>query len=366
MTGRPVRWLLLATHVPESGAGGGMVRYCVELARALHRRPDVELHVLCVAAARPFLGDLLGEERVHPVPALPVAARSLVERAGPRLLPVLSEGWDVVHGAKHLLPRRAGSATRVLTVHDLNPLDRPGDFGALKRIGLRRPYLASISGADALVCVSEATRARLLAWVPAAADRAAVVHLAASPALLNVRLREVPELAGRRFLLIVGDSSPRKNLALAFRVWPEVAAARPGATLAVVGPPSWGPSQLRAAAPLLARGQVTLLGHRSDAELAWLYRSAAAVLCPSQLEGFGLPVVEGAAFGVPVIASDDPAMGEAGGGGTVRLSPHDPGAWGEAAVAALDGRLPVAPATIPPRTWDDVAAETVKAVRGVR
>jgi glycosyltransferase involved in cell wall biosynthesis len=144
-------------------------------------------------------------------------------------------------------------------------------------------------------------------------------------------------------------------------VWPEVAAARPGVVLAVVGPPSWGPSQLGAAAPLVADGQVVLLGHRSDEELAWLYGHAAALLCPSELEGFGLPVVEGAAFGLPVLASDDPAMAEVSGPGTVRISPHDLAGWRSAVLDALDGRI-AAPTTVP-RGWDDVAAETVEAVR---
>ncbi len=361
---RPLRWLLLATHVPASGSGGGMVRYCVELARARAARADVELSVVCTPEAQPFFTGLLGPGRAIAMPGLPVAVRSLVERGGRRLLPALGEEWDVVQGAKHLVPRAAGTATRLLTVHDMNPLDRPGDFGRLKRVGLRRPYLASIADADVLTCVSAATRSRLAAWAPESEARAEVVRLACSPALLAARPQEVPELAGRRFALVVGDSSPRKNLALAFRLWPAVAAERPGAVLAVVGPPSWGPSQLGAAAPLVADGRVVLLGHRSDAELAWLYRSASALLCPSQLEGFGLPVVEGAAFGVPVLASDDPAMAEVSGPGTLRLSPHDVGAWRDAVLAALDGRL-AAPAA-EPRTWDDVAAETVQAVRRVR
>jgi glycosyltransferase involved in cell wall biosynthesis len=361
MTGRPLHWLLLATHVPASGSGGGMVRYCVELARALGRRDDVDLSVVCTPAAEPFFTGLLGPGRALPLRDLPVATRSLVERAGPALLPALRREWDVVHGAKHLIPHRAGTATRVLTVHDMNPLDRPGDFGRLKRVGLRRPYLASIRDADVLVCVSAATRSRLAAWVPEAESRAEVVRLAASPALLRAEPVPVPELAGRRFVLVVGDSSPRKNLALAFRLWPEVATARPGAVLAVVGPPSWGPSQLGAAGPLVADGRVVLLGHRSDAELAWLYGSAAALLCPSELEGFGLPVVEGAAFGLPVLASDDPAMAEVSGRGTVQLSPHDPAGWRSAVLDALDGRIPAPTAVV--RDWDDVAAETVEAVR---
>jgi glycosyltransferase involved in cell wall biosynthesis len=361
-----LRWLLLATHVPASGSGGGMIRYCVELARALSARPDVDLHVVATPEAEEFFTGLLGPGRVHRAPALPVALRSLVERAGPRLLPVLRQQWDVVHGAKHLVPRSAGAATRVLTVHDMNPLDRPADFGALKRVGLRRPYLDSIADADVLVCVSAATRARLLAWAPDAEPRAGVAHLAASPALLAAEPEAVPELAGRPFVVMVGDSSPRKNLALAFRIWPGVVAARPDAVLAVVGPPSWGPSQLGAAAPLVAGGQVALLGHRSDGELSWLYRNAAAVLCPSQLEGFGLPVVEGEALGVPVLVSDDAAMGEVSRAGTTALSPHDPAAWQAAVLAALDGRLPAAPAPESIRTWADVAAETVEQVRRAR
>ena len=366
MSDRPLRWLLLATHVPASGSGGGMIRYCVELARALHDRPDVELHVVATPEAEEFFAGLLGDSRVHLLPGLPVAARSLVERAGPRLLPVLGQDWDVVHGAKLLVSRQAGAAIRLLTVHDMIPLDRPGDFGRLKRVGLRRPYLASVADADAMVCVSAATRSRLLAWAPDAAARAEVVHLAASPALLAAEPAPVPELAGRPFVVMVGDSSPRKNLALAFRVWPQVVAARPDAVLAVVGPPSWGPSQLGAAAPLVADGRVLLLGHRSDGELSWLYRNAAALLCPSQLEGFGLPVVEGEALGVPVLLSDDAAMGEVSRPGTTALSPHDPAAWERAVLAALDGRLTPPPVPERPRTWADVARETVEVVRRAR
>ncbi|MDH2414177.1 glycosyltransferase family 1 protein [Nocardioides sp. CER19] len=373
MTGRPRRWLLLATHVPASGSGGGMVRYCVELARALSARPDVELHLLCAREARDFATSVVGTGHVHVLPGLPVVVRSVIERSGPAVLPVLRQEWDVVHGAKHLLPRRAGRATRVLTVHDLNPLDRPGDFGPAKRMLLRRPYLASIADADVLVCVSAATRGRLSAWAPDADPRSTVVHLAASPTLLAAEGQPVGEVAGRRFVLVVGDPSPRKNLDFVLRLWPLVAAARPDATLAVVGPQSWGPTRSAGVGRRAADGQVALLGHRSDRELAWLYRSAAAVLCPSQLEGFGLPVVEAEALGAPVVISDDAAMGEVAGPRTVRISPHDPDAWRSEVLAALDRRPPgvrTGAATqrhgLTARTWRDVAAETVEAVEAVR
>ena len=103
---RPLTWLMTATQVPASGTGGGIVRYTVELARALHARDDVDLSVLVEPAARPFFAELLGSvARVHTLPALPTAARSLLERAGTGC-GTFRRSFDVVHGTKHLLPRQ--------------------------------------------------------------------------------------------------------------------------------------------------------------------------------------------------------------------------------------------------------------------
>lgn len=359
---RRLRWLLLATHVAPSGSGGGMVRYVVELARSLAARPDVELHVVCGDATTPFFTELVGDPaRVHAATErLPVPLRSALEREGLGL-PVLREPFDVLQGAKHLLPRRHRAATTLLTVHDMLPLDRPGDFGAVKRALLRGPYLASLEQADALVCVSAATRDRLRGYAPEAAARAAVVHLAPSRSLIAAVAEPVPQLASRPFALVVGDPSPRKNLAHVMGLWPAVVAQRPDALLVVVGPPSWGPADLGPAGSLVRDGHVLLLGHLSDAALRWAYEHASVVLCPSLLEGFGLPSVEGAAFGAPVITSDDPALCEVSASSAQHLSLHDRAGWLAAVVAALDGRAPVAPR--PTRTWDDVADETVAVVR---
>jgi glycosyltransferase involved in cell wall biosynthesis len=307
---------------------------------------------------------MVGADRAHPVPAVPKAVRSLLERFGGAALPRSSGEWDVIHGAKHLVPRAAGSARRLLTVHDMSLLDRPADFGTMKRFALRGPYLASIADADHLVCVSEATRQRLCSWAPDVADRAHVVGLAASPTLQGVVPVPVRELEGRPFVVVVGDPSPRKNVAMVVNLWPRVVADHPDAVLAVVGPPSWGRSELGETAALLQAGSLALLGHRSDAELSWLYQHAAALVCPSQLEGFGLPVVEGEAHGVPVIVSDDAALGEAGGQTTTRLSLHDWSGWHRSLTAALSGSLGMHRPPVALRTWADVAAETVEVVRG--
>lgn len=358
----PLRWLLLATHVPPSGRLGGMVRYVVELATELQRRPDVELHVLTVPPTLPFFADLLGDAgRVHVVPALPTAVRSVLERSGLGV-PALRRGFDVVHGTKHLLPRRAGGARRLLTVHDLLPMDRPQDFGAVKRRLVVPPYRASVRDADHLVCVSAATRERLVLDQPAAAARAVVVPLAVSSSLQAAVSRPVQALAGRRFALVVGDASPRKNLGRVVDAWEQVSQADPDAVLAVVGPAGWGVDDRGSRYDaLVARGAVVPLGQVDDGALRWLYEHARVVACPSLLEGFGLPSVEALHFGAPLVTSTDGALVEASGPDVPHLSPHDTAAWASALGDAVRrDRPPAQPART--RTWADVAAETVAAV----
>ncbi|MEJ5945310.1 glycosyltransferase family 1 protein [Pseudokineococcus basanitobsidens] len=366
----PLRWLLMAAHVGPDGQGGGIVRYTTQLAAALERRDDVELHVLAGEAADWFRA-WLPADRVHAAPRLPRVATALVERLGGG--PLGREGLDVVQGTKHLLPlrRRTGRATSVLTVHDMILLDRPRDFDRAKRTLLRRPYLASLREADVLAAVSRATADAAARWVPTAPARTAVVPLATSPTLLDAVPEPVPGLEGRPFALVVGDPSPRKNLPLVVDAWPDVVRQVPGAVLVVVGPDSWGATVHGARfAELAAEGSLVRLTGLPDAPLRWCYEHAAVVLCPSVAEGFGLPALEGLDLGAPVVTSRDAALVEATGDAAPHLPADDPGPWVEATVAALRrGRAAhdVARGAVRrPRTWDDVAAETVAAVRARR
>jgi glycosyltransferase involved in cell wall biosynthesis len=374
------RWLTMATHVSADGTGGGMIRYVVELVRAMACRDDVELSVLAHPRSREFFADLLGDAgRVHLVPDLPVALVSGVERYA---MARLVRGYDVVHGTKHLVPARLpswrsrrGRSRLLLTVHDMLPLDRPRDFGAVKRSLIREPYLASIRAADAVACVSAATRDRLLSYVPSAADRAAVVPLAADGGLLRIPARPVRRLAGVPFALVVGDDSPRKNLGLLLEAIEAVRTRLPDAVLAVAGPPNWG---VTADGELMRRlvddGVVVQLGFVADDELRWCYANARVVCCPSLLEGFGLPALEALQLGAPLLTSDDPALSEVTGPGVPHLSSWDPRAWVEPLVARLAGDGdPVAASRsggadgagnpLLARTWDDVAADTLAVAR---
>ena len=358
----PVRWLLMAGHVPPDGRGGGIVRYTVELARALARRDDVELHLLTSAAAAGPLAELAGgRHRVVPLPAVPEPVVPAVERftLGQRL----GSRFGVVQGTKHLLPRGVAART-ALTVHDLLLFDRPADFPLPKRLLLGRPYAASLRQADSLLCVSTATRDRMLRWDPRLAMRAAVAPLTTSPQLLGSAADPVPSLVGRAFALVVGDPSPRKNLAVVVSAWARVVRRRPDAVLALVGPPPWGAESYGPDYPaLVAEGRAVQLTGVSDGTLRWCYENCAVVLAPSLAEGFGLPAVEALDLGAALVTSTDPALVEVSGDAAEHLAADDVAAWADAALRHIERSAAARPAgRRRRRTWDDVAAETVAAV----
>jgi glycosyltransferase involved in cell wall biosynthesis len=102
--------------------------------------------------------------------------------------------------------------------------------------------------------------------------------------------------------------------------------------LAVVGAAGWG------AQPGLDRAGVIRLGYVDDDELARLYRGAAVFAYPSRFEGFGIPVLEAMASGVPVVASSHPSLDEAAGDAALRADPEAPEVWAAALEAALARR----------------------------
>lgn len=349
-------WLLLAAHVPPDGQGGGMVRYVVELARALSALDGVELHVTSARDSVPFWESVVEEpEYVHAMVRSPGPARNWLERKGWGCR-AFGGTFDVVQGAKHLLPAAVGGS-KVLTVHDFLPLDRPADFGFLKRSFLPDAYLSSIRQADCLLCVSEATRDRLVSYVPQASDRAHVVELAGN-ALNAEHPDAIPSLEGRPFALVVGDDSARKNVDFVIDLWDQVDRRRPGSVLALVGPSSWKPARRSRPDP----PGVVRLGYVSAAQLAWAYTNATTVLCPSRLEGFGLPAREAADLQARLITSEDPALCEVSGPDALHLPAFDGDAWAQAICASFDSPHRPVHAPKPSRTWADVAHQSLEVV----
>src|SRR5919201_1113319 len=141
---------------------------------------------------------------------------------------------------------------------------------------------------------------------------------------------------GSPYVLTVSTREPRKNLPALVEAFQLLRRARPELTLAIAGSKGWERRPLEAE-------EVRLLGYVRDAELARLYRGAAAFAYPSRLEGFGIPIVEAMASGIPVVASAHRSLDEAAGDAAVRADPDDPAALSAGLEEALGRRDELVP-----------------------
>jgi glycosyltransferase involved in cell wall biosynthesis len=134
---------------------------------------------------------------------------------------------------------------------------------------------------------------------------------------------------GAPFLLHVGSCIPRKRVDVLLDVFAAVRGQFPGLRLVKVGA-NWSPAQREQIDRHDLAASIVPLNHLTRREIAALYRAAAAVLLPSEAEGFGLPVIEALACGTRVIASDLPALREVGGAAAVYCPVGDVAAWADA------------------------------------
>jgi glycosyltransferase involved in cell wall biosynthesis len=165
-----------------------------------------------------------------------------------------------------------------------------------------------------------------------------------------------PATSAHSYFVICGAIEPRKNHLLLAEVWKRLV-TRLGAAaphLVVVGELGWSGEAIRQAllrSPLAA-GKVHHVAGLPTQDLAELLVGARGLLMPSFIEGFGLPVAEAGALGVPVIASDIGAHREAAPPDTIFLDPIDGPGW-EAAIMAATNAPPASRRPAPQAGWDE-------------
>jgi glycosyltransferase involved in cell wall biosynthesis len=232
-------------------------------------------------------------------------------------------GGDVYLSPFYLCPVGAPMPV-VLTLHDALHLTR--ESGSPPWLRLRFALALQFArGAAALLTVSEFARHDLVrrAWLPA--SKLYVVPNGVPPRFAGepVRPAGVPD---RPFAVVVGANRPHKNLVTLARAWRQLGEP-PALELVAAGPIDARFPSLRQ----LAEGRgVCELGSVSAAELEWLYAHAVLLVFPSLYEGFGLPLLEAADRGLPVLASDIPALRETGGEAVRFVPPGDAAAWAAA------------------------------------
>lgn len=266
----------------------------------------------------------------------------------------LEAGWHDPVPRARLLPLLSGIGIRsIAVVADVMPEIHPAwfDTGSAARFGgWLRSHLAH---SEHFVCISSCTEADLgefAASIGVAVDgRTSVIDLGADfltaepptaepPAADTPGARSTTRPGGPRRLLVVGTLEPRKNQALAIDVFDRLSSDHPDLHLVLVGKQGWLVEDLvqRITTHPLFGERLTWESALDDDDLAARYRSAFLALVPSRYEGFGAPVVEGLARGVPTIASTGGALPEAGGDWCEYADPDDLDAWVRLVTTHLD------------------------------
>jgi alpha-1,3-rhamnosyl/mannosyltransferase len=224
----------------------------------------------------------------------------------------------------------------VLTVHDVSyathPEWYPHQTGALRQWF----YRASVRAADVLITDSEFSRSEITRAYGVGDDRIRVIPLGVSPSFSPGApgTSGTSGTVGMPYVLHVGDIHARRNLVLALDAVLRVrASGGKGSRLSLVLAGKDRGTGVELLARASARGQtdaLQMLGSVTDDVLLSLYRGAAALVYPSRYEGFGLPMVEAMACGVPVLASRGSTGEEVLGDAGVILPPDAEAEWADA------------------------------------
>lgn len=316
----PGRLIVDATSTIQVDHKTGIQRVVNKICRKMDWDPDAAPmpHVLSYCDGPDGWYDARGVLKMPPVKSV---SKRLHPRPGDRIL-MLDSSWTYQQGqAPFFLAARLRGAKVISCLYDLVPLRVPAFCDPGMPPAFAQWMMSALTYSTGFVCISRAVADEFHALLRAIEYphpmKIGYWRLGADFADddLQTPIKDIRVAGAAPVFLMVGTVEPRKGHRIALDAFEQLWAEGSNARLVIAGKAGWGVE------PLLRRirespelgGMLVWHEHVDDATLVRLYGEADALVAASHAEGFGLPIVEAAHFGKPVIASDIPVFREVGG-----------------------------------------------------
>jgi glycosyltransferase involved in cell wall biosynthesis len=240
-----------------------------------------------------------------------------------------AEKFDLLHSAHDVAPRLKRMKS-VVTFHDMSFFRFPAAHTLAKRLYVRLFIPPSLKHADHVIAVSEHSRRDILSCFGLDPQRVSTIHHGLPEAFTRSASDTEIRRTARRYgihgpyILFVGLLEPRKNVARLMEAFDLVAEDHPHIQLVLAGAPGWEFEELlRVKERQRAANRILFTGFVPDDELPALFQGANLFAYPSLYEGFGFPVLEAMARGVPVVTSNVSSLPEIAGDSALLVNPRN-------------------------------------------
>jgi glycosyltransferase involved in cell wall biosynthesis len=317
----------------------GTETYSLELIKAMLALPEAKKYrfrLYTRVPIRTVLVSLQGQSLKDNVEVVPIPWKRFWTQGG-LAAEIMKKPPDTLFIPAHTLPllRPRGMKT-VVTIHGLEYEYLPEYYQFPQKLLLNRSTEYAVKKADQLIAVSNWTKSQLVERLGADPNKITVIHEGVGERFLRFRKdspygkrtglfsRQVRYKYGlpKKYLLFVGTIQPRKNLVRLIEAFAKTVPERK-LYLVIAGKKGWMTDEIYVAPQKYGvKNQVKFIGRVADADLPTVYGLSTAFVWPSLMEGFGLPLLEAMACGVPVITSSRGALPEVAGDAALIVDPE--------------------------------------------
>lgn len=254
--------------------------------------------------------------------------RFLLEQLFVPLL-LLKNKIDLVHSLHYSFPLVRFGTKQVVTLHDMTFFSMPEVHEFVKIKYFRFFTRMAVRFADRIIFVSQSTRQDCITRLGPLRGSSSVIHLGKSeafhPGLDPVEVQRVRDKYSllQNFVLYVGTIEPRKNLVALVSAFASISNQHPGLILVIAGMKGWMyDGLLESIDRLNLQSRVIFTGFIPEEEKPFLIAGAQVFAYPSLYEGFGIPVLEALACGVPTLTSNVSSLPEVAGQAALLVDPR--------------------------------------------